>query len=108
MASGRLRRRPDFPSRHGGTRHDDFPRQVFVSDAAATGDADLILIELPGAGGTWIGSDSFDGTSPQVRFDETDDVVQVDSDGDGAANFSIILSGVTSADQLTATDILFS
>ncbi len=34
--------------------------------------------------------------------------VEVDSDGDGSANFSIRLVGITDADQLTATDFLFS
>ena len=34
--------------------------------------------------------------------------VQVDSDGDGTADFEVGLTGYTAADQLTATDFVFS
>ncbi len=80
----------------------------FESNVTASVAADLIRIEVPGSDGAWIGAEAFDAASPQARFDAAAKTVQIDSDGDGTANFSIALSGVTDADQLTGTDFLFA
>jgi len=67
----------------------------------------LLLITVTGGDGAWIGDSAFDGSEPQARFDAGSQLVEVDFDGDGSANFEISVQGITNADQLTATDFLF-
>ena len=64
-------------------------------DGAVVGGTDLVQLEVAGPGGFWIGDAAFDATSPQARFDEATERVQVDSDGDGSTNFTIRLNGIT-------------
>ncbi len=68
----------------------------------------MLLLGVSGIDGTWIGATTFSGSAPVVRFDETGEQVQIDSNGDGRANFEIRFVGITEVDQLTATDFAFS
>ncbi len=70
-------------------------------------DADTIVLDVAGGSGAWIGDATFDGNEPQARFAEPSNRIQVDSDGDGSADFEIRLAGITQVDQLTATDFVF-
>ncbi len=74
----------------------------------AASSADLVQLQVSGASGMWIGDATFDGSDPQARFDSGAKEVQVDREGDGVADFSISLTGITQAEMLTATDFLFA
>ena len=54
----------------------------------------------------WIGADGFSaGGNTEARF--SDGVLQLDADGDGLADVTISLTGLTSASQLSSADFLF-
>ncbi len=79
----------------------------FTSNAAATGSADVLSLPVTGPGGAWIGSASFDASEVQARLDVPSGLVEVDTDGDGAADLLLDLVGISQPDQLTATDFIF-
>ncbi len=80
---------------------------IFDFAGEIQGGGDKLLLQI-GANGAWIGDAAFDGASPQARFDAASERVQVDGDADGAADFEFKLYSISKADQLTATDFLFS
>ncbi len=80
----------------------------FVSNVAAPGAADQVKVQVTGSTGEWIGTDDFDGTGPQVKFEEAYQLILIDGDGDGFAEANFRLDGISQADQLTATDFLFA
>ncbi len=80
----------------------------FTSKVAAAGAADLMLLAVSGSNGMWLADAAFHGLEPQARFNDSTDRVEVDAGGDGAADFEVAFSGITSAYQLTGTDFLFS
>ncbi len=69
---------------------------------------DVFLFQVSGPDGVWVADAAFDGSGPQARFNEASARLEVDSDGDGAANFQIDLTGFSQVDQLTANDFLFA
>ncbi len=81
----------------------------FESHASDAVNPDFVEIALLAGTGEWIGSAEFDSSgTPQARFDEEKEVVEVDGSGNGINNFDIKILGVSSAEQLTSTDFLFS
>jgi Ca2+-binding RTX toxin-like protein len=62
--------------------------------------------------GTFVyrGDAAFTGGSnnSEARFDSATDRLLIDTDGDGTANFQLVLTGMTEATQVTASDFLWS
>jgi Ca2+-binding RTX toxin-like protein len=62
--------------------------------------------------GTFVyrGDAAFTGGSnnSEARFDSATDRLLIDTDGDGMANFQLVLTGMTEATQVTASDFLWS
>ncbi|MEQ8653924.1 MAG: hypothetical protein RIC87_15780, partial [Kiloniellales bacterium] len=67
--------------------------------------ADKIAIDMPGDSGSFIGNAGFSNEAGQVRV--SGDSIEVDTDGNGSANFRVEIDGV-SASQLTSGDFIFS
>jgi len=80
----------------------------FSSNVTPSGPADRIALDVSGDNGLWVGIDAFDASSAQVRLDAATSRLQVDSDGNGSADFEVLLTGISQAEQLTSTDFLFA
>ncbi len=112
---------------NGGTGNDDLTgganNDTFVFDGALSGNEgtvqdfgvgdDLFKINVNGDGSnaSFIGDAAFTGGDPEVRFQKIDGSsgeLQVDSNGNGSANFTIGLNGVTASSQLSAGDFMFT
>ncbi|MBE2278269.1 MAG: hypothetical protein IAE87_18465 [Rhodobacteraceae bacterium] len=66
------------------------------------------LFDGPGRGGfAYLGSGSFSGGSDNAEARVAGNRVLVDTDGDGTAEITIILTGLTNPDQLDAGDFIF-
>lgn len=80
-------------------------------DLILCGDSGNDRILGEGGSGAFIGASDFTGNgTPEARFVDrgsNDGRLQVDVDGDGNANFSARLEGVTAVSQLTSSDFLF-
>ena len=52
---------------------------------------------------TWVGAAAFSGRGPELRFDGAKSWLQGDTDGNGVADFTLLLSGVS---VIVETDLL--
>ncbi len=86
--------------------------EILDFSGAAEGDGDKILLAVPGNSGDWVGEASFSSAGgPEVRYEDlgkANGLLQVDRNGNGNANFEVTLKGISSVNQLTSTDFLFT
>ncbi len=88
--------------------NDSLSRDGAGLDVLLGGAGDRILLQVSGTSGLWVGEATFDGSDAQVRMDPLTKRLEVDSDGNGSADFEIERALITQADQLTASDFLFT
>ncbi|MBS7789777.1 cellulase family glycosylhydrolase [Roseococcus sp. SDR] len=92
------------PGQAGTDRVTDFNT---LDGGAAEGD--LLVIAAPAVGRfAWLGTGAFTGGSDNSEARMQAGQVLVDVNGDGTAEITIALTGLTSASQLSASDFLFS
>lgn len=71
-------------------------------------EGDVMCFEWLGVGTfTYLGAGAFSGGSDNPEARVSDNQVLVDTDGDGTADITVTLTGLTNASQLTADDFLF-
>jgi len=75
-----------------------------ITDFDATDDTEQIYLEKLKTGTfSFIGASAFSaGSNTEARFDDTTKVLEIDLDGDGAADMEMVLTGVSLADLGTA------
>lgn len=80
-----------------------------VDGGVAEGDR-LVFDDLLVGTFVYRGSAAFSGGSnnSEARFDSTSGQLQIDADGNGTAEFSLTLTGLTQATQLTASDFIWT